>query len=273
MVLLRQALSSGARRRTCHLAARAKQRGKEWRPSCLLRFGCKKPSVLVVFFHGLNDTAAGSTSMAQLWASGLPGSLVLVPQAPDKCLAEALGWGSDADAGYDWLRHGVLDTKDREACLRVLHRTVNTRVNQVNFWLDTLLQRYGLGQDQLILAGFSQGSIVASVCGARRKVRGIVACGGVPTHFTYSLTNKRYEGDNWKDLEKLLPVFGTGGSPPTKCCVVNGTADGIVLRKKVENMFVAFDTFWYWDEGAGHNFYRRWQHLILRWMRRLVTAT
>lgn len=209
-------------------------------------------------------------NLAKRWACGLPGSLVIMPQAPDKARAEALGWGSDQDAGYDWLRHGIADTKDRQVCVQTLHQVTKKRVKQLNSWLDSLLKKYGLSDSQLILGGFSQGSIVAAVCGARRKVLGMIACGGLPVHFTYSLTKKKFMGDSWKDWEKLLPEHCSRGRQQTKCCIVNGTADKLVRRKKLQKMFATFDTLWHWDEGAGHHLYCRWQDLILKWMRRLV---
>lgn len=238
----------------------------------VLFFGRRqRPRVLVVMFHGLNDSAACcADGVAGPWAVGLDGALVVVPQSQDLSF-----WSSDsADPGYDWLRQrGTHDTSDWTANVRELHRVVRARVRKVNVWLDALLERHGLTNRQLILTGFSQGAILAAVCGARRRALGCVVCGGVPGQPVYSAHCQDYIGGGWMDWGALIPASAKRGSSRTKFCAVNGTQDPFVPRGPLESMLAPFETKWHWHEGRGHDFPRIWYKWSLAWMRQLLASS
>eukprot|EP00438_Fugacium_kawagutii_P034474 Skav215972 [mRNA] locus=scaffold3174:49035:50223:+ [translate_table: standard] len=100
----------------------------------------RSPRSIVVMFHGLNDSAlCCAAGVAKSWAK-LPGTLVVVPQSPDRSL-----WSDSSDPGYDWLRqNGRQDTNDSAANVRELQRATMARVRHVERWLRALLKKHKL---------------------------------------------------------------------------------------------------------------------------------
>jgi len=237
--------------------------------SKVLTFGRKvRPKAIVVMLHGFNDTAEGNRREATAWAKGLEdmGVLVVVPQSPHESFFSEPG-----NLGYNWIQRGS-DSEHRDwvAALRAAHKDTRASVRHLDQWLDSLLQKHGLSNDQLILSGFSQGSIPAAIGGARRRVRGVVVMGGVCVMPSWCNDGKRRPFLEWLNLEALIPKSASLGTQRTKFCIVNGTKDSYVKRRQNEAMFEPFDTFWYWDKGAGHDFSRKWYAVGLKWIRQLL---
>ena len=182
--------------------------------SRVLTFGRKQaPRAIVVLIHGLSDSADGwHGSFAGRWARAMPGVLVVVPQSPDECGAyspdqRGSGWSQPGDRKYDWLSQagvGVVKS-DRRACIRTLQQVTEMRVRQLDRWLDSLLATHSLSAREMVLVGFSQGSILAAVCGTRRRCRGVVAVGGVPGQPFYDATVDDYVGGAWYSTRTCLP--------------------------------------------------------------------
>ncbi|CAK0853224.1 unnamed protein product [Prorocentrum cordatum] len=218
----------------------------------------RRPKQLVVLLHGLNDSAACcAKGVVCRWAKGLPGALLAVPQSPHRT-----DWSTDGDPGYTWTptrglflfeaqaRFGA-DSHEFRASVQEFHRSVRSSCRELNRWLDAVLDKHGLSNDDLVLAGFSQGSILAAIVGARRGARGVIVCGGVP----------------------FAGFFELGGLMPKKSrsrfCVVNGTRDEVVERRPLEEMLAPYDCEWHWSKGVGHDFPSKWYALELTWMKRL----
>lgn len=237
--------------------------------SKVLTFGQRsRPRLAIVMLHGLNDSAACcAEGVAERWAAGLPGALVAVPQSPNRSI-----WDDDpSNPGYDWLRQrGTQDVTNWAANVRELHRVTRACLRQLNRWLDGLLAKHRLTDRQLIIAGFSQGAILAALSGARRRALGVVVCGGIPMQPIYSREADDYVGADWPDWERLLPKPAKSAARRTRFCAVNGTEDECVPRRANEAMLADFDTFWHWDQGVGHDFPDHWYTVALKWMRRLV---
>lgn len=232
--------------------------------SRVLSFGRRsQPRCLVVMLHGLSDSAEWCAGhAAEAWAKAIEGSLVLVPQAPDRSL-----WGEPEPEGYDWLQQrGRQDTSDAEANVRELQRLARSRAAQLQGWLLRLLRRHGLGRERLVLVGFSQGSILATLCAARLGALGAVVCGGLPSLPIYSARERGFVGDGWMRWEELLPRQPLC----TRFCAINGTKDPYVARQQVEQMLAPFDCHWHWDRGVGHDFPDRWYKVALKWMKNVL---
>ena len=138
------------------------------------------------------------------------------------------------------------------------------RVRQLNRWLDELLRAHALTDRELVLVGFSQGSILAAVCGTRRRCRGVVAVGGVPGQPVYNAAVDDYIGGGWMGWERLIDAR----AQETGWLLVNGTADGYVDRRRNEKMLAPFrDVTWHWDEGLGHDFPESWYAVAIEWIR------
>lgn len=240
--------------------------------SKVLLFGRKqKPRALVVLLHGLTDTADGwHGSFAGRWARGLPGVLVAVPQSPDECGAYSPhqpGWSARGERKYDWLAQpGTnVELSNWEACVATLQAVTAARVAQLDRWIDSLLRTHGLTDRELVLVGFSQGSILAAISGTRRCCRGVVAVGGVPGQPVYDVAVDDYVGGGWMDWERMINL---GASISTKLCVINGTKDGFVSRARNESMFRPFQhVTWHWEKGLGHDFPENWYGLALDWIK------
>eukprot|EP00930_Biecheleria_cincta_P086421 TRINITY_DN75710_c0_g1_i1.p1 TRINITY_DN75710_c0_g1~~TRINITY_DN75710_c0_g1_i1.p1 ORF type:complete len:267 (+),score=38.50 TRINITY_DN75710_c0_g1_i1:138-938(+) len=226
-----------------------------------------KPTVLVVLFHGLGDNALGSAKWAKRLADGLPGSLVVVPQAPDRCYWD-IKKKSAKQGSWDWLRqHGKQQVSDRQSTRREIHRVVRARRRHVDKWLDRLLAKHKLTNKHVILAGYSQGSIVAATVGARRGVLGVLVCGGVTWQQIYSEKHGGYVDEDrplhgWNRWEVLMPSKSS-----TSFCAINGSADPYVLRRPLEKMLRPYCCEWTWHEGQGHDFPASWNRESLLWMK------
>jgi len=235
--------------------------------SRVLSFGTRsKPRIILVMLHGLNDTAVdcAGEGWAAAFAKALPGVLVAVPQAPDLTY-----WShEDPNPGYDWLNQPGLDyPAEFQDHVQELQRLTTLRMRHLNQWLNRLLRRHKLGNENLVLAGFSQGSILATLCGASRGVRGVIVCGGVPIQPVYSPYAQDYVGTLWPKWEDLLPSQRPPVTP--RFCVVNGTADTYVPRRELEYLLAGFKCHWHWEKGVGHDFPSSWRRAAVRWFRQL----
>lgn len=235
----------------------------------VLTFGQKSnPKQIVVMFHGNGDDVYGcSDGWADVWAAALKNTLVVVPESPDVCARDV---GSDKkNPGHDWLsQRGTHDTNDEEASIKELQRATRKRLRTVNTWLDWLLKKHKLSNSDLILSGFSQGTVLATLVGANRGVKAVVLCGGVgtePVHSVNATRADRYVGrEVWARWEELMPK----AAPNTRFFALEGTADVTVPRKKMERLMKPFDCTFRWERGLLHYqlFYKRFRTVMLKWM-------
>ena len=123
---------------------------------------------LVVFLHGYGADAADLIGLAEPLAPHLPETLFLAPDAPEPCRNNPMG--------RQWFPVPWLDGStqaDAEAGLIAAHADLNA-------WLDAMLAREGLAPAQVVLFGFSQGTMMALDVGLRRAdaLAGIVGFSG-----------------------------------------------------------------------------------------------
>jgi phospholipase/carboxylesterase len=112
------------------------------------------PTALVVLLHGYGANGADLIALADGWRRWLPQAAFVAPDAPEAIpgMPGALQWFALTfrDASERW--RGVV------AARPVLDR-----------FLDAELDRYRLAADRLVLAGFSQGTMLALHVGLRRN--------------------------------------------------------------------------------------------------------
>lgn len=115
---------------------------------------------LVVLLHGLGADGHDLISLAPLFAQRLPQAAFVSPHAPFPCDMAPVGrqWFSFQDASPEAILGGV-----------------RLAAPVLNAFLDTELERHGLSDSQLVLAGFSQGTMMALYVALRRPA----ACAGV----------------------------------------------------------------------------------------------
>lgn len=235
-----------------------KRVGKRGVRDCLVLGRVRRPSKIVVLLHGLDDSAkCCAKGVAASWVKGLPDALIAIPQSPDRT-----SWSSDRSPGYDWVptrrappwdalaEHGS-GSKEYQDSLREYQRVLRARCRDLHAWLDALLAKHGLSNDDLVLVGFSLGSYLSAVVGAQRNARGVIVCGGPCT------TREVCFG-------KLLPK-----RTRARFCAVNGTKDTLVNRRSLEDIFGSYDCEWHWSPGVGHDFPTAWYRTELKWMQGL----
>ncbi len=126
------------------------------------------PKQIVILLHGYGSNGADLISLAPYWQPALPDALFLAPNAPEKVLG---AW-----EGYQWFGLGSLDRQE-------MARGVAQAAPVVNAFIDEQLARYGLTEGEMVLIGFSQGTMMSLYVGPRRErqLAGIVGYSGLMT--------------------------------------------------------------------------------------------
>jgi phospholipase/carboxylesterase len=119
---------------------------------------------LVVLLHGYGADGNDLIGLAPHWRRMLPGAAFVAPNAPDRV--------PGAPAGFQWFP--VLRLDPHEA-----RNGVVMAAPRINQFLDAELARLDLSAERLILAGFSQGAMLALHLGLRRRCAAIVGFSGL----------------------------------------------------------------------------------------------
>lgn len=108
----------------------------------------------IVLLHGLGADGEDLIGLADSWAGALPECRFLSPHAPERCDMAPMGrqWFSIRDRSEAALRAGV----ERAA-------------PALDAFIDGVLDADGLGDDRLVLVGFSQGTMMALHVALRRR--------------------------------------------------------------------------------------------------------
>jgi phospholipase/carboxylesterase len=124
-----------------------------------------KPSRLVILLHGLGADGNDLIGLAPYWAPLLPEAEFLSPNAPFPC--------DMSPSGYQWF-----SSQDRSP-VAVL-AGVRAAAPILDAFIDDALAARGLGDGDLALVGFSQGTMMSLFVGLRRAqpVAGIVGFSG-----------------------------------------------------------------------------------------------
>lgn len=112
------------------------------------------PQKLVVFLHGYGADGNDLIGLGEAWAQLLPDALFVSPHAPEPC--------GGAPFGRQWFELTFRDPGER-------WRGVNKAAPVLNAFLDRELAAHGLGDTDLALVGFSQGTMMALHVGLRRS--------------------------------------------------------------------------------------------------------
>jgi phospholipase/carboxylesterase len=133
----------------------------------------KKPALsgktksLVVFLHGYGADGADLLGLADPLGAHLPDTTFVAPDAPER---------AQGGYGLQWFPIPWLDGSSEEAAAQGLARASD----DLNAFLDALLEAEGLGDNALALLGFSQGAMMAMHVAPRRTraMAGVVAISG-----------------------------------------------------------------------------------------------
>lgn len=123
---------------------------------------------VVVFLHGYGANGADLLGLADPLGEHLPDTLFVAPDAPEAC--------AGAPFGFQWFPIPWIDNSSEEEA----ERGMQAAVEDLNAFLDALLVDEDLLPEQMVLFGFSQGSMMSLHVAPRREdeVAGVVAFSG-----------------------------------------------------------------------------------------------
>jgi phospholipase/carboxylesterase len=122
----------------------------------------------VVFMHGYGANGADLLGLADPLGEHLPDTLFVAPDAPEAC--------AGAPMGFQWFPIPWIDNSSEEESMRGMAHAVD----DLNAFLDALMVDEDLLPEQVVLFGFSQGTMMALHVAPRREdaVAGVIAFSG-----------------------------------------------------------------------------------------------
>ncbi|MDU8926436.1 alpha/beta fold hydrolase [Alisedimentitalea sp. MJ-SS2] len=123
---------------------------------------------VVVFLHGYGANGADLLGLADPLGEHLPDTLFVAPDAPENC--------PGVPFGYQWFPIPWIDGSSEEEA----ERGMQAAVEDLDAFLDALLVDEDLLPEQMVLFGFSQGTMMSLHVAPRREdeIAGIVAFSG-----------------------------------------------------------------------------------------------
>lgn len=123
------------------------------------------PSKLVILFHGYGSNGDDLISLGQHWSAQLPHVQFVSPNAPDPV--------PGAPNGFQWFPISNLDPHRIEQGAAMAGPIADAFITQE-------LTRYQLKEEDLVLVGFSQGTMLSLQAGLRRErpIAGILGYSG-----------------------------------------------------------------------------------------------
>ena len=123
---------------------------------------------VVVFLHGFGANGADLLGIADTIGEHLPDTLFVAPDAPERCAGSPFG--------FQWFPIPHFDGSSEEE----KERSMAQSVEDLNAFLDALMVDEDVLPEQVLLFGFSQGTMMSLHVAPRREdpVAGIVAFSG-----------------------------------------------------------------------------------------------
>jgi len=123
---------------------------------------------IVVFLHGYGANGADLLGLADPLGEHLPDTLFIAPDAPDSC--------AGAPMGLQWFPIPWIDGSSEEESMRGMM----SAIDDLNAFLDAVIVDNDILPEQLVVFGFSQGTMMALHVVPRREdeIAGIVAFSG-----------------------------------------------------------------------------------------------
>ncbi len=176
---------------------------------------------LLVLCHGYGADGNDLIGLAPHLQRYLPTVAFVAPNAPERC----------PGAGYQWFPISRLDPQEA-------HRGVESAAPALETFLEAELKRVGLPPERLLLAGFSQGTMMSLHVGLRRSVKPAAILG-----FSGMLT-----------APEPLPPLGPDAPP---ILLTHGDADTVIPPQA---LFLAAGALgragalvqWHLSKGSGH---------------------
>jgi|TARA_Y100000817_G_scaffold151319_1_gene118311 phospholipase/carboxylesterase len=114
----------------------------------------QNPKSAVILCHGYGGDGKDISILANYWKNYLPDTIFLCPDAPEKCEV--------SDSGFQWFDL-VTQNKDQ-----ILTKSFVAEI-KLNKFIDEVKKKYKLNANNINLAGFSQGCMIALQTGLKRS--------------------------------------------------------------------------------------------------------
>ncbi|WP_432449968.1 alpha/beta hydrolase [Aliiroseovarius marinus] len=181
---------------------------------------------VVVFLHGYGADGADLLGLADPLSEHMPDTTFIAPDAPEKCLGNPMG--------YQWFPIPWLDGSSEEDSMR----GVEMATDDINAFLDQVLEDEGISPSELIVFGFSQGTMMSLRVLPRRDepIAGLVAFSG-----------RMLEPDDFAEhVVSKLPVLLVHGDQDDMVPPAHFSESGEVLQG------AGFETYGFIMKGTGH---------------------
>ena len=141
----------------------------------------KEPTNLVIFLHGYGSNGRDLLGLSLEFAKILPDAQFVSPNAP-------FDFEAPIDYGYQWF--SMINTDPNIIFPKIIEAN-----NILDQFIESQLERFSLQYKDLILVGFSQGSMMSMYNSLRRKeeIAGVIAYSGkliLPTDLSESINSK-----------------------------------------------------------------------------------
>lgn len=184
----------------------------------------EKPKKLMVFLHGYGASGEDLIDLAREFKHSVPDAHFVSPNAP-------FSLNHPFMSGYQWFS---LDNHDP----KIIYPQILEANRILDIFINSQLERFGLGYEDLIIVGFSQGAMMAMYNSLRRKEpnAGIIAYSG----------------------KLILPSWlGESVNSKPKICLIHGKNDEVLpfenfleAKKLLEQEQIPFEH--HALEGLGH---------------------
>ena len=157
-----------------------------------------KPKNAVILCHGYGGDGKDISILAGYWKTYLPDTIFICPDAPEKCEA--------SPSGFQWFD---LTDQDPE---QILSKSLVAE-NKLNKLIDEVKEGYNLLANQIIIGGFSQGSMISLQTGIKRKdkINSILGYSGKIIdleHLSKNIVSRPNIFLMHGDIDQVVPVDG-----------------------------------------------------------------
>ena len=115
-----------------------------------------EPTSMVVFLHGYGADGADLLGLADPLGEHMPDTVFIAPNAPEICATNP--------GGYQWFPIPWIDGSSEEAA----DASMAQSVIDLNAYLDNAMEEEGLRAEEVVLFGFSQGTMMSLHVAPRR---------------------------------------------------------------------------------------------------------
>ncbi|KAI9252739.1 Phospholipase/carboxylesterase/thioesterase [Helicostylum pulchrum] len=162
-----------------------------------------KQTATVFWFHGLGDTGAGWSFLAEELSTLFPYVKWILPNAPVRSVSLNGGYPMPAWFDISGLDKSSFKNEDEQGMLNSLasvNRIIRDEVDN------------GIPANRIIVGGFSQGCVVSLLTGltSEYKLGGIIGCSG------------------WLGMSKKFPAMGSDANKKTPILMCHGDNDPVV---------------------------------------------